>query len=147
MNTRFIELAGEINTSMPSYVIQKVIRALNNIGKPANGSKVLLLGLSYKKNVDDLRESPSLEIIDKLIDLGVKVVYSDPYFDTIPKTRKHEINLASIPLDVKSLRDADLILLATDHDDYDYDLILKEGKLIVDTRGRFNYDNDKIVKA
>ena len=93
MNTRFIELAGEINTNMPNYVISKVADGLNLAGKAIKNSKVLLLGLSYKKNVDDLRESPSLEILDKLINLGATVEYSDPYFDSIPPTRKYNLEL------------------------------------------------------
>ena len=146
MNTRFIELAGEINTAMPHYVVQKVGEALNSVGKAIKGSKILVLGLAYKKNVDDLRESPSLELMDILLDKGAKVEYSDPFFKTIPRTRKHQFELKSIKLNNDLLRSADLIILATDHDDFDYGLIQKEGKLIVDTRGRFN-NSEKVVKA
>ena len=147
MNTRFIELAGEINTAMPNYVVYKVGNALNNIGKSINGSKILILGLSYKKNVDDLRESPSLVIMDKLIDLGADIHYSDPYFDRIPPTRKHNLELVSEILNKESLRSVDLVLLTTDHDEYDYEMILKESAIIVDTRGHFRDENKKIVKA
>ena len=146
MNTRFIELAGEINTAMPSYVVQKIGESLNNVGKSIKNSKIFVLGIAYKKNVDDLRESPALEILAKLIDLGADVQFSDPYFDSIPPTRKFNFSLSSKVIDKKSLNDADLVLLATDHDDYDYDLIEKETKLIVDTRGKFN-KSDKIVNA
>ena len=146
MNTRFIELAGEINISMPNYVIGKVRDGLNQAGKAIKNSKIIVLGLAYKKNVDDIRESPSLEIIDKLIDLGAIVKYSDPYIDSIPPTRKYDLKLQSIPINAQNIQSADLILLATDHDDFDYILIEKEAKLIVDTRGRFRASN-KIIKA
>jgi len=146
MNTRFIELAGEINTSMPNYVIQKVSDSLNAVGKSIKNSRILILGLAYKKNVDDLRESPSLELIDILIDKGALVDYCDPYFLSIPKTRKYQIELSSKDLSVDVLQSMDLVLLATDHDDYDYDLIEKESTMIIDTRGRFE-KSDKIIKA
>jgi UDP-N-acetyl-D-glucosamine dehydrogenase len=146
MNTRFIELAGEINTKMPHYVIQKVSEGLNCVGKSINGSKILVLGLAYKKNVDDLRESPSLELIDILIDKGALINYCDPYFKSIPDTRKHQIELTSIELTIDALRDVDLVILATDHDDFDFDLIEKESMLIIDTRGRFE-KSEKVIKA
>ena len=138
MNTRFIELAGEINTAMPAYVVQKVGEALNSVGKSIKGSQILILGLAYKKNVDDLRESPSLELIESLLDKGAVVEYSDPYFKTIPHTRKYQFGLESKALNAETLKSADLVLLATDHDDFDYKLIEKEASLIVDTRGRYN---------
>ena len=102
--------------------------------------------LAYKKNVDDLRESPSLEILDKLIKLGAAVEYSDPYFNRIPSTRKYNFKLQCVQIDTQNIQSADLILLVTDHDDFDYNLIEKEAKLIVDTRGRFKV-SDKIIKA
>ena len=147
MNTRFVELAGEINTAMPDYVIQKVSAALNNVGKSIKGSKILILGLAYKKNIDDLRESPSLVIIDRLLDLGADIRYSDPYIDRIPFTRKHQLQLASEPFNKKTLMNSDIVLLTTDHDDFDYELISKEAQLIVDTRGRFNSSDGKTVRA
>jgi UDP-N-acetyl-D-glucosamine dehydrogenase len=146
MNTRFIELAGEINTAMPNYVIGKIGDGLNQAGKSIKNSNILLLGLAYKKNVDDIRESPSLEILKKLLDMGASVTYSDPYIDCIPPTRKYNLKLQSIPLNAQNIHKADLILLATDHDDFDYTLIEKEAKLIVDTRGRFKASS-KIIKA
>jgi UDP-N-acetyl-D-glucosamine dehydrogenase len=146
INTRFIELAGEINTFMPNYVVQKVNKALNTKGKSINGSRILVLGLAYKKNIDDLRESPSLKLIDVLMDKGALVNYCDPYFASIPKTRKHQIELNSKALSTKVLQSMDLVLLATDHDDFDYDLIEKEAALIVDTRGRFK-KSKKVIKA
>ncbi|MDP6260389.1 MAG: nucleotide sugar dehydrogenase [Candidatus Marinimicrobia bacterium] len=146
IDTRFIELAGEINTAMPAYVVQKVGEALNSVGKSIKGSQILILGLAYKKNVDDLRESPSLVLIESLIDKGAVVEYSDPYFKTIPHTRKYQFELESKALNAEILKSADLVLLATDHDDFDYELIEKEASLIVDTRGRFNHSN-KVIKA
>ena len=146
IDTRFIELAGEINTAMPAYVVQKVGEALNSVGKSIKGSQILILGLAYKKNVDDLRESPSLVLIESLIDKGAVVEYSDPYFKTIPHTRKYQFRLESKALNAEALKSADLVLLATDHDDFDYELIEKEASLIVDTRGCFNYSN-KVIKA
>ncbi|MBT5471203.1 MAG: nucleotide sugar dehydrogenase [Nitrospina sp.] len=146
MNTRFIELAGEINTAMPSYVIHKVSESLNAVGKPIKNSRILVLGLSYKKNVDDLRESPSLELIDILIDKGAVVNYCDPYFDSIPETRKYKFALDSKALTAEVLQSMDLVLLATDHDDFDYNLIEKESQLLVDTRGRYN-SSEKIIKS
>ena len=146
MNTRFIELAGEINTNMPKYVVQKLGDALNGIGKSIKNSKILVLGLAYKKNVDDLRESPSLELIDILINKGALVNYCDPYFPSIPHTRKHKIELNSKALTAEILQSMDLVLLATDHDDFDYNLIAKESKIIIDTRGYFE-SSKRIIKA
>ena len=147
MNTRFIELAGEINTSMPEFVVLKVIDALNSHGKSINKSNILILGLSYKKNVDDLRESPSFEIIDKCTSMGANIKFSDPFFKRIPKTRKYNFDLESIELNKNNLNEMDLVVLCTDHDDFDYDKILKESKIVVDTRGRFNRENPNVVKA
>ena len=147
MNTRFIELAGEINTNMPDYVVHKISEGLNSIGKSINKSNIFVLGLSYKKNVDDLRESPSLEIIDILIEKGGNVFYSDPFFESIPNTRKHNFKLKSIDVSPSSLSKADIVILATDHDEFDYDLIESESKIIIDTRGKFSSNKDKIIKA
>tara|TARA_Y100000768_G_C23988769_1_gene690679 strand:- start:3128 stop:4441 length:1314 start_codon:yes stop_codon:yes gene_type:complete len=146
MHTRFIELAGEINTSMPAYVIQKVADALNDKGKSLKGSKILVLGLSYKKNVDDCRESPSLELINILSEKGAKVEYSDPYFSTSPKTRKFKHFLTSIKLNQKNINSFDAVLLSTDHDGFDYDLIFSSAKIIIDTRGKFK-SSSNVIKA
>ena len=145
MTTRFIELAGEINTKMPNYVVQKITDSLNNFGKSIKDSQIVVLGLSYKKNIDDLRESPSLHIIDILTDKGAIVSYHDPFFKEIPRTRRFNFHLNSIDLTAKSLNEADLVLLATDHDDFDYELIEKESKIIIDTRGKFLNDNKKYL--
>ena len=104
INTRFIELAGEINTAMPSYVVQKAVEALNEDEKPIKNSNILVLGLSYKKNIDDLRESPAMKILELLIEKGAQVEFSDPYFENIPVTRKHEFKIQSVNLNPKTLR-------------------------------------------
>ena len=146
MNTRFIELAGETNAGMPAYVVQKASEALNAVSKSIKGSKILVLGLAYKKNVDDLRDSPSLEIMNNLIKMGAILDYCDSFIKTIPVTRKHQFKLKSKVLNAETLRSADLVLLATDHDYFNYSLIQKEAKLIIDTRGRFK-NSEKVVKA
>ena len=146
VNTRFIELAGEINSAMPVYVVSKVTDALNTVGKSISGSRILILGLAYKKNIDDLRESPSLELIDLLLQKGALVDYSDPFISETHKTRKNDFNMKSVSLTKAVLNTFDLVLLATDHDGFDYGLIEKESKLIVDTRGKFNISK-KVIKA
>jgi UDP-N-acetyl-D-glucosamine dehydrogenase len=146
VNTRFIELAGEINSAMPVYVVSKVTDALNTVEKSISGSRILILGLAYKKNIDDVRESPSLELIELLLQKGARVDYSDPFISETHKTRKNDFNMKSVSLTKAVLNTFDLVLLATDHDDFDYNLIEKESKLIVDTRGKFNVSNN-IIKA
>ena len=136
MNTRFIELAGEINTAMPQYVVQKVCDVLNSVGKAIKGSKILVLGLAYKKNVDDSREAPSFTIIELLMRKGANVKYSDPYLPSAPKTRKYNFDLTSVELTANNIAAFELVLLVTDHDDFDYELIENNSKFIVDTRGR-----------
>ena len=133
MNTRFIELAGEINTSMPDYVIAKVVEALNRNGKAVRGSRILLLGLAYKADVDDIRESPSLVLIERLEALGAEVDYNDPYVPVIPVTREHAAlaGRASRPLS----RDYDCILVATAHSEYNGPSIAALGLPVVDSRG------------
>ena len=146
IETRFIELAGEINSAMPNYVVQKVAKALNTINKTIKDSRVLILGLAYKKNVDDSRESPSLTIIDMLIKMGADVRYSDPYLSKAPKTRKFNFDLKNVKLTTENIKSFDVVVLVTDHDDYDYDLLLKESNLIVDTRNSFR-NIKKVFKA
>jgi UDP-N-acetyl-D-glucosamine dehydrogenase len=130
--TRFIELAGEINTNMPYHVLESVGKALNQQKKPLNGAKVLVLGLAYKKDIDDLRESPSLTIIELLQKDGVQVSYNDPYFPTVGKGRKYDLQMKCAPLE--DLGQYDCVLIVTDHSDYDYARIVRESKLVVDTR-------------
>jgi len=145
IDTRFIELAGEINAFMPNYVVQKIEQALESDEKSVENSKILILGLSYKKNVDDTRESPSLAIIDILMKKKADVHYSDPYFPDCPKTRKYNFDLSSIELTANNIKSFDLVLISTDHDLFDYDLIESESKLIVDTRGLIKSSNKVFV--
>jgi UDP-N-acetyl-D-glucosamine dehydrogenase len=119
-------------------VVQKVGEALNTIGKSIKGSRILILGLAYKKNVDDTRESPSLVIIDMLMKKGANVQYSDPYMSETPKTRKFNFDLKSVELTPKNIKSFDAVVLSTDHDSFDYEMIEKEAKFIIDTRGRVN---------
>ncbi len=134
MPTRFIELAGEINTSMPRYVVAKTTEALNENRKSLKGSKVLVLGLAYKKDIDDLRESPSIELIELLYQKGAKVDYNDPYIPKTHKQRRHDLRMTSKKLSAKMLAGYDVVLISTDHSDYDYHWIVKNAKLVVDTR-------------
>ncbi len=137
MTTRFIELAGEINRNMPNYIIENAANILNDSGLSIKNSKILVLGLSYKKNVDDLRESPSLEIIKGLIDRGACVKFADPFFKTIPITRKYQINIQKANLTALEIKKYDLVILATDHDNFDYKMIYENSKSLLDTRGKF----------
>jgi UDP-N-acetyl-D-glucosamine dehydrogenase len=131
-HTRFIELAGEINTNMPYHVLDSVARALNRQQKPLNGSKVLVLGVAYKKDIDDLRESPALTIIELLRQEGAQVSYNDPYFPTVGRGRKYDLGMRCTPL--TNLGQYDCVLIVTDHSDYDYERIVRESQLVVDTR-------------
>jgi UDP-N-acetyl-D-glucosamine dehydrogenase len=131
-STRFIELAGEVNTSMPYHVVEAVTAALNDRSKPLKGSRILVLGLAYKKDIDDLRESPSLTLIEQLRRKGALVDYNDPYFPTVGRGRHYDLNMTAVSLD--SLPDYDCVLIATNHSDYDYNLIVKEAQLVIDTR-------------
>ncbi len=146
--TRFIELAGEINSDMPNYVLDRVISVLNKENKSLNGSKVLLLGMAYKKDVDDQRESPSLKVMELLWDNGARVEYNDPH---VPACRGHRnypnIDMESIPLTEEALKQADLVLLLTDHSAYDYAFIEKHARLIVDTRNAFERNNVKSARV
>ena len=131
-HTRFIELAGEINTNMPYHVLDSVAHALNEQKKAVNGSKVLVLGVAYKKDIDDLRESPALTVIELLQKAGAIVSYNDPYFPEIGRGRKYDLQMKCAPLE--NLAHYDCVLIVTDHSDYDYQRIVKEAKLVVDTR-------------
>ncbi|MBL8007243.1 MAG: nucleotide sugar dehydrogenase [Ignavibacteria bacterium] len=148
ISTKFIELAGEINTAMPEYVVNKVYHALNENKKCIKGSKILLLGLSYKKDIDDLRESPSLKLIELLQDEGAVVDYSDDYVTTIPKLRKYEFSKKSVKLTKQNISKYDLVLLSTDHTYFDYRFIFENAKVIVDTRNAFKkFRGKKLYKA
>jgi len=133
-NTRFIELSGEINTSMPYYVIEKVADALNRRGRSIRSSKILVLGLAYKKDVDDTRESPSLKLMDLLLQRGADVDYNDPHVPRTVRTRKYDFRMKSVPLTKDNLGRYDCVIIATDHSDYDYDFIVENSSLVVDTR-------------
>jgi len=130
--TRFIELAGEINVGMPYHVVGSLAAALNRQSKSLNGSRVLVLGVAYKKDIDDLRESPSLTIIELLQREGANVSYNDPYIPFVDKGRKYNLQMSSMPLD--DLGQYDCVLILTDHSNYDYVEIAKKAKLLVDTR-------------
>lgn len=147
LSTRFIELAGEVNTNMPLWVMDKVANGLNEHAKSINGSKILVLGIAYKKNVDDMRESPSAELLQLLSDKGAVVDYSDPYVPSFPKMRRYGFDLQSIELTPESVAEFDCILIATDHDDFDYDMILEHAQLVVDTRGRYTEPRENLIKA
>jgi UDP-N-acetyl-D-glucosamine dehydrogenase len=150
MATRFIELAGEINTGMPHYVIHKVMEALNERKKSLKGSKVLVLGLAYKPDIDDVRESPSLELIELLRERGAKVDYNDPYVPKTHKMREYDLKMTSRPLSAAMLRSYDCVLISTNHSCYDYAWIVKHAKLVVDTRNAtaaVKSGRSKIVKA
>jgi UDP-N-acetyl-D-glucosamine dehydrogenase len=135
MSTRFIELAGEINTSMPAFVVSKVADALNDRGKPVNGSKIALLGMAYKKDVDDSRESPGLELMDLLLKRGAVVSYNDPHIPVLPPTRHYpHLRMASKELTTEYLRFQDCVLIVTDHSAYDWAWIIEHAPLLVDTR-------------
>jgi UDP-N-acetyl-D-glucosamine dehydrogenase len=131
-HTRFIELAGEINSGMPYHVLDSVAKALNQQKKALNGSRVLVLGVAYKKDIDDLRESPALTIIELLQQSGAEVSYNDPYFPFIGKGRKYDLQMKRVPLE--NLGQYDCVLIVTDHSDYDYAAIVRESQLVVDTR-------------
>jgi UDP-N-acetyl-D-glucosamine dehydrogenase len=147
--TRFIELAGEVNTAMPYHVVDSVSAALNERQKSLKGSRVMVLGVAYKKDVDDMRESPSLKIIEQLTVRGAKVEYNDPHFPEIPKLRHYNFQgMKSVPIDAKSLAGYDCVLIATDHTSYDYPMIVESSQLVVDTRNatrRIARHRNKIV--
>lgn len=151
-NTRFIELAGEVNTGMPEFVVNKIADALNDRGRAVKGSKVALLGMAYKKDVDDPRESPSFELLDRLLKKGADVTYNDPHIPALPRMR-HWPNLgamASQPLTPEYLAAQDCVLIATDHTAYDYDTIVECSRLVVDTRNatkNIKAGWEKVVRA
>ena len=151
MQTRFIELAGEINTGMPQYVIQRLSEALNDHGKPIRGSKIGVLGVAYKKDVDDPRESPSFKLMELLLERGADLSYNDPHIPSLPKMRHYDVPaMESNELTPEYLKSLDCALIATDHTAYDYDLIVKHAPLIVDTRNAtvgVKAGREKICKA
>jgi UDP-N-acetyl-D-glucosamine dehydrogenase len=150
MTTRFIELAGEVNTQMPGYVIERVAAALNDREKPIRGSRICILGISYKKDVDDPRESPSFVLMDLLRERGAMLSYHDPYVPRLPSMRHHDVpDLASSELTPEFLALQDCVLIATDHSNVDYEFVVRHAKLVVDTRNATKNvaDRSKIRKA
>jgi len=145
-HTRFIELAGEINSAMPYFVIDQIAMGLNEHSKSLKGSKVLVLGLAYKRDIDDLRESPSLTIIELLRDKGAAVSYNDPYFPTVGHGRKYDLNMTCTPLD--NLAEFDAAVIVTDHTSYDYAAIVAQSQLVIDTRNATKgIDSPNIVRC
>lgn len=148
MNTRFIELAGEVNTNMPRYVVEQVMKGLNRAGKAVQGSKIAIIGIAYKKDVDDPRESPAFEIIEELLHLGAELTYHDPHIPTMPKMRKHDIRMTSQPLTPQYLTAQDCVLIVTDHTAVDWNLVVKHSRLIVDPRnavGKVNANKEHVI--
>jgi len=144
--TRFIELAGEVNTAMPYFVLEQVAAALNERGKAFKDSKMLILGVAYKRDIDDLRESPSLTIIELLRKRGAVVSYNDPYFPTVGRGRKYELNMTCVPLE--HLEQYDAVVIVTDHSCYEYARIVNEAQLVIDTRNATRgIDSPKIVRC
>ena len=147
INTRFIELAGEVNRAMPEYVVSKIAAGLNLHSKAVRGSKVLVIGIAYKPNVDDMRESPAAEIMGLLAELGAEVDYSDPYVPSFPSMRRHSFELASVDLSPDTITSYDCVVIATDHDVVDYEQLKEFAQLIVDARGRYRDGGENIVRA
>ena len=147
-HTRFIELSGELNEYMPYYVVERIGKALNSVGKPLKGSKILIIGIAYKADVADLRESAALKVMSILLKEGAEVHYHDPLIPKIPRVRKYSFDLESVPLSASNIRKYDLMAILTNHSNIDYDLIKREARLIVDTRNVFGFEkNEKIWKA
>jgi UDP-N-acetyl-D-glucosamine dehydrogenase len=149
-STRFIELAGEINTEMPHYVVMRTMEALNLHGKALKGAKVLVLGLAYKKDVDDVRESPAFEVIEHLEQRGAHVSYHDPFVPRTHAMRRYDLEMVSVPLTPETLGSFDVVLVITDHSSVDYSLVVEHAALVVDTRNAtrgVTKGRDRIVKA
>lgn len=147
LHTRFIELSGEVNRAMPEYVLNKLMDGLNESGKAVKGSRILVLGIAYKKNVDDMRESPSVEIMELVEAKGGIVAYSDPHVPVFPKMREYSFELSSEVLSAENIASFDAVVLATDHDRFDYELIKQHAKLIVDSRGKYRAPAENVIKA
>ncbi len=148
-NTHFIELAGEITTSMPYYVTQKAMDALNERGRSIKGARILVLGIAYKKDIDDPRESPSFKVIELYQSKGAIVDYNDPYVPVLPKMRHHSLSMKSTPLDEHTVPSYDAVVILTDHSEYDYKWLYSKANMIIDTRNamRTSLNDKKVVKA
>ena len=150
MTSRFIELAGEVNHAMPAYVIRRTVLALNDRGKAVKGSRILVLGLAYKPDVDDVRESPSFELLEGFDELGAYVDYNDPHVPTTHKMRKHDLRMKSVSLTPELLGTYDCVIVATDHAAYDWQMIADASRLVVDTRNalrKVTGDRSRVVMA
>jgi UDP-N-acetyl-D-glucosamine dehydrogenase len=150
LTTRFIELAGEVNHAMPAFVVAKIMDALNDRSRSLRGARVLVLGVAYKRDLDDTRESPSLKLIELLQDKGAVVSYNDPYVPVLKRSRRYDFQLASVDLSAETLSEADVVLIATDHTAYDYQFIVDASPLVVDTRNAtraVRRGRDKVVHA
>ncbi len=147
IDAKFIEIAGQINSMMPDWVIENMSKALNTLGKNFSKSKILIIGLAYKKNIEDIRESPSIEIFKKLVNLNAKVSYYDPYVKKFPKNRNFEFASKSISLNAKNIKNNDLTVILTDHDIIDWNLIKRHSKIIVDTRNVYKKKFRKLFKS
>jgi UDP-N-acetyl-D-glucosamine dehydrogenase len=147
VNTHFIELAGEINRDMPRWVVGKISDALNDRNKSLKDSRILALGIAYKRDVDDMRESPAVIVMELLRDKGAVVDYSDPNVPVFPKMREHRFDLKSVPLTAEALGSYDAVVLLTDHTNFPYDAILEHSRLVVDTRGKYRDPHERVVRA
>jgi UDP-N-acetyl-D-glucosamine dehydrogenase len=147
LNTRFIELAGEVNRSMPEWVVSKIAEALNDRGKAIRNSRILILGIAYKKDIDDVRESASIQIMELLRNRHANICYSDPYVPAFPKMREHQFDLTSVDLEMIDWSTVDCTVIATNHTVFDYATIARLASLIVDTRGVYLEPSDRIVRA
>jgi len=147
LHTRFIELAGEVNTNMPRWVITKAMDALNDRGKSLKGAKVLVLGIAYKRDVDDMRESPSVALMELLEEKNAIVEYTDPHVPVFPQMREHHFDLSSVEPTPEKIAQYDMLMLATDHAEFDYEMFQQHAQLIIDTRGIYQHPADNVVKA
>ena len=136
-----------MNQYMPNWVVSFVTDALNEKGKPIRNARILILGIAYKKNIDDMRESPAMMIMEILQDKGALIDYSDPYFKKFPKMRNYNFSLESIDINKKSLSFYDVVLLITDHDHFDYEMILNHSEILIDTRGVYEESRKNLIKA
>jgi len=147
VHTKFIELAGEVNAAMPQFVLDKLIRALNERGKSLKGARILAIGIAYKPDVDDMRESPAVEVMELLREWGAEITYSDPWVPTFPRMRKHKFDLTSVDLTPETLASQDAAIVLTHHSDVDYAMIQKHSAVVIDTRGQYREDFDNVVRA
>ncbi len=147
LHTRLIELAGEINAGMPDYVVGKLMKGLNASGKAVRGAQILVLGITYKRDVDDMRESPAVVVMERLRDLGAILSYADPYVPHFPEMRDHSFELQATPVTAEVLSQNDAVLLLTDHSCFDYELIRTSSKLLIDTRGKFTDNGTTILRG